>query len=547
LFEEGGGMEYSFNLFMRKKILQTIFVINVLLLFTFCNFIRVSEVQAVSLKPGDIIATHYRTAEVFLVDPVSGDLTLISSGGMLIEPSGVVLDSNGNILIADMLKGIIRIDPIDGTQSLICSLDGAFGIAVGKNGYIYTSTYVGTPPNSTAAIVRVDPLNGTTTTVSLDESLLIPREIEIDMNGDIVVADQGIAYLDDGKIIRVNSNTGNQTVISSGGMIRTIRGLAIEESGQILIGENRNPPRIIRVDPTNGSQIVISTEGLLISPVGIAVEENGSILVADNGTGAPGDGAIIRIDAVTGVQTLLTSAATSNGRFTNGRGITVVPTPTPDTTPPELVEFDFDPKTIDVSSGPQTVTVTLRVTDDLSGVRVVRATFARPSGPPNIGAGTILISGDDMDGVYEGTLNFPQFIEAGIWRADFITLSDLADNEIVLRESDLIDMSFSTELQVVYIEDTDGDGIPDDEDACLFSDLNDTIVIDGCDSDVQNVLLDDGCTISDLISQCSEDANNHGEFVSSVSHTTNSLKKNEIISSKDKGMIQKCAANADIP
>ena len=56
------------------------------------------------------------------------------------------------------------------------------------------------------------------------------------------------------------------------------------------------------------------------------------------------------------------------------------------------------------------------------------------------------------------------------------------------------------------IEDTDGDGIPDDEDDCPFSDLSETVVIDGCDSGVQNVLFDDGCTISDLISQCAEDA-----------------------------------------
>ncbi len=96
-------------------------------------------------------------------------------------------------------------------------------------------------------------------------------------------------------------------------------------------------------------------------------------------------------------------------------------------------------------------------------------------------------------------------------------------------------------------EDTDGDGIPDDEDACPYSDLSDTVVIDGWDSGVENVLLEDGCTISDLISECADEADNHGEFVSAVSHTTNSLKKEGIISGKDKGKIQKCAAKADIP
>jgi hypothetical protein len=61
------------------------------------------------------------------------------------------------------------------------------------------------------------------------------------------------------------------------------------------------------------------------------------------------------------------------------------------------------------------------------------------------------------------------------------------------------------------------------------------------------VLLEDGCNISDLIYQCAEDADNHDEFLSSVSHTTNYLKTGEIISGKEKGMIRKCAAKADIP
>jgi hypothetical protein len=42
-----------------------------------------------------------------------------------------------------------------------------------------------------------------------------------------------------------------------------------------------------------------------------------------------------------------------------------------DTTPPELVEFNFTPKSIDVSTDPAEVKATIRVTDDLSGVSSV--------------------------------------------------------------------------------------------------------------------------------------------------------------------------------
>ena len=42
--------------------------------------------------------------------------------------------------------------------------------------------------------------------------------------------------------------------------------------------------------------------------------------------------------------------------------------PEPDTTPPELVEFDFTPKAIDTRYGPQDVEITIHARDDLTGV-----------------------------------------------------------------------------------------------------------------------------------------------------------------------------------
>ena len=47
--------------------------------------------------------------------------------------------------------------------------------------------------------------------------------------------------------------------------------------------------------------------------------------------------------------------------------------------------------------------------------------------------------------------------------------------------------------------DSDGDGVLDDQDACPNSAPSPTVVINGCDSGVENKLLDDGCTIADLV------------------------------------------------
>ena len=79
------------------------------------------------------------------------------------------------------------------------------------------------------------------------------------------------------------------------------------------------------------------------------------------------------------------------------------------------------------------------------------------------------------------------------------------------------------------------------------SDLSPTVVIDGCDSEVANILLPTGCSLSDEIAMCAASAGNHGKFVSCVSHMTNDLKKDGIITGKEKGAIQSCAAQANLP
>jgi hypothetical protein len=73
-----------------------------------------------------------------------------------------------------------------------------------------------------------------------------------------------------------------------------------------------------------------------------------------------------------------------------------------------------------------------------------------------------------------------------------------------------------------------------------------TIVIDGCDTGVPNMLLDGGYTMSDLIAECAADAANHGEFVSCVAQLANAWKTAGLITGREKGQIQSCAAQATI-
>ena len=104
--------------------------------------------------------------------------------------------------------------------------------------------------------------------------------------------------------------------------------------------------------------------------------------------------------------------------------------------------------------------------------------------------------------------------------------------------------------------DTDDTGVPDppgyldivDMGAYEFFPECRMIVIDGCDTGVANLLLaGEGCTMADRIAECAEGARNHGAFVSCVAHLSNGWKRAGLISGGEKGSIQQCAAQANIP
>jgi hypothetical protein len=102
--------------------------------------------------------------------------------------------------------------------------------------------------------------------------------------------------------------------------------------------------------------------------------------------------------------------------------------------------------------------------------------------------------------------------------------------------------------EVRVIQDSDYDGIPDDdEELCPLSNFEYSVYIDDCDTTIKNNLFNNGCTMSDLIAQCAEDAKNHGQFVFSVTRLTLRWKKEKLIDWRNMGAAIRCAARADLP
>lgn len=124
-----------------------------------------------------------------------------------------------------------------------------------------------------------------------------------------------------------------------------------------------------------------------------------------------------------------------------------------DTSPPELLSLDFNPKNIDVSEDPVTVTVTLSISDDLSGFSYGYLYFYSSSNNQNR---FVYVSPSNATGDQEYTVSveFPQQVEEGTWYIRNIFLRDNVTNSLNYNQSDLTALGFPTELEVVSDEDT---------------------------------------------------------------------------------------------
>lgn len=82
------------------------------------------------------------------------------------------------------------------------------------------------------------------------------------------------------------------------------------------------------------------------------------------------------------------------------------------------------------------------------------------------------------------------------------------------------------------------------EDLCVDSDLRPTVSIGNIETGAENDLFDNGCSISDYIKQCKQDASGHNEFVICVADLTNRLLAEGVIEGWEKGAIQSSAAKS---
>ena len=116
-----------------------------------------------------------------------------------------------------------------------------------------------------------------------------------------------------------------------------------------------------------------------------------------------------------------------------------------------ITEFSLTPLTIDTTSSSQSLTVTMRVTDTERDVTYISMNFRSPLGNQLVYVdlnSSNRISGNGRDGVYSKAAVFPQYSGAGMWRVNYVNVSD-GLNSRGLFGSQLAALGFTTQFQVI--------------------------------------------------------------------------------------------------
>lgn len=315
-----------------------------------------SPVSAAHLAVGDIlvgaISDNGYTPGVLRVDPVSGDRSFVSGGGVGSGPdfggvAGLSLEGNSTLYVSDLgLDAILRVDLATGNRTLVAGAGVGSGDAFNYPHAIWrdseNSLLVVDISGRDGSLYRVDMTTGDRTVVTsptrgTGPTIINPGHVISLPDGDILLAiagrpDDGMT----GAILRVDPLTGDRSVFSgptrgAGDNFITASGLTLTKSGEIYATDNWNA-RIYRIDPLTGDRTMVANgfvpeEPTFLSPYAVAEESPGKLIFTDVNYSE-----IFRADITTVTHDLLSSDAVGYGTGPSLNypvGIAIVQVPEP--------------------------------------------------------------------------------------------------------------------------------------------------------------------------------------------------------------------------
>jgi hypothetical protein len=138
-----------------------------------------------------------------------------------------------------------------------------------------------------------------------------PADIAVGGDGSILIAIPSVG------VVRVDPATGNQSILASveslgGG---SPHGILAANGGAFVAMQGSDPP-ILRLHPDGSVAGVVSTGGLLTHQAGMALGADGGLYVCETiAVGWMSGGSIVRVDPVSGAQSLIASGEPLHGPF----------------------------------------------------------------------------------------------------------------------------------------------------------------------------------------------------------------------------------------
>ncbi len=251
-----------------------------------------TTISGIAITPGgrEIFISDRDGDLLIKVDPETGAKSKVDSSYDFIDPHGVVIDSDGKLVVLDRGgKAVVRIDPEDGSHEVISSpaIHWNFprdptDIEINDNGDIFlVSSRAG------EGVIRIDAVTNELSTVSSGGDFINLFGITLNQDGDIFVVEW---LVPGGTVFHVNPNTGDQTVVSSGGDFRTPVDIALGLNEEIYVADAEAffEGALFQIDPEDGSQTIVSLSDQDREPLGflqVAIVEPGEVrfkVLSDN-------------------------------------------------------------------------------------------------------------------------------------------------------------------------------------------------------------------------------------------------------------------------
>jgi sugar lactone lactonase YvrE len=214
---------------------------------------------------GDLLVTYSQMSSfgvgggVLRVDPLTGDVTEVSSGGILNEPTAIAIEANGDLMVVNLgvagLPVILRIDPRTGAQSGVSS-EGAIGsssLAIDADGDLLVKA----PRRFLPGVCMGGSNDGNVCTSGAECQSSEPQPVP---------RPRCVIPSPEDSILRVDPVTGAATVVSSGGLLTGPTGIAIDADGDLIVV---TPSAIFHIDPVTGAQKTVSADASSLFSIAI--------------------------------------------------------------------------------------------------------------------------------------------------------------------------------------------------------------------------------------------------------------------------------------